>query len=100
MIIFSVLSLSTTAAEIVVYLVLSGVIFFTGNRIMKLIEKIDVFSEFVARQVVENGQLQREMETLRHDQKQLESELKTQMGRLEDKLDDFILEIRKERVPN
>lgn len=97
MIVFSVFSLSTTAAEIVVYLVLSGVLFFVGNRFERMIKKLDYVADFCERQAIENGHMKKEIENLREDMNKLETDLTGKVTRIETTLNSLVAEIRKHR---
>lgn len=79
-------------------LVFSSVVFFAGNRISKLIEKIDSVTEFVVRQMEKNGHTDEKIDALHDKHNKLETELKDQVNRMEKKLDHFITEIRKDRI--
>lgn len=79
-------------------LVFTGVVFFAGNRMTKLIDKIDSVTDFVIKQIEKNGHTEERIKELAEDHKNLEIELKDQVNRIEKKLDNFITEIRRDRV--
>lgn len=79
-------------------LVFAGVVYFAGNRMTKLIDKIDSVTDFVINQIAKNGHTDEKIKDLADEYSKLETELKDQVNRIEKKLDNFISEIRRDRV--
>lgn len=79
-------------------LVFAGVVYFAGNRMTKLIDKIDSVTDFVINQIAKNGHTDEKIEELKEDHEKLKNELKDQVNRIEKKLDNFISDHRRDKV--
>lgn len=97
MILLDAIALGTAVGNWAIGIVVMIGISFLYNRGGKLVDKIDTVSDFVVKQVEKNGHLEEKIKALKDDQKNLESELKNEMTKLNNKLDSFIGEIRKDR---
>ena len=79
-------------------LVFTGVVFFAGNRITKLMEKIDLVAEFVVSQLAKNGHYDKDIADIRKEHEKLEADLTAKFDRMERKMDEFIKEVRRDRI--
>jgi len=98
MILLDAFSLSTSLGNWAIGILVTAIMYFLFNRAGKVMEKIDLVAEFVVSQLAKNGHYDREIENIRKEQEKLEKELTGKFDRMDGKLDEFMREVRKERL--
>lgn len=94
MIILSCVAMSTTATEIVTNLVLTFIISVVGIIIYKAYEKLNIVHEYTLTHTERHRAIDRDLDRIDKDMKETRHELSQQMVALDNKLDDFMKEVR------
>lgn len=92
MIILSGLTLSTTVAEIAVYMIVSGAVFFLGHQLMKLAGKVEMVHEYTISHTERHAALERDLKRVEEEVE----EMKKQFASFDHKLDQMMREIKKQ----
>ena len=91
MIILSGITLSTSLAEVAVYMIVSAAVFFLGHQLMKLVYKVELVHEYTITHTERHHQLERDLERIEHDVE----EMKKKFEDFDVKLDKIMNEVRK-----
>lgn len=94
MITLSCVAMSTTATEIVTNLVLTFVISVVGIIIYNAYTKLNTVHEYTISHTERHRAMDRDIERIDKDMKEARHELSSQMTALDEKLDDFMKEVR------
>lgn len=97
MIILSSITLGSTISEVIMNLLLAALLWLVAHYCYQLVQKINAVHEFSITHVERHKGLEKEIERIDRTVAGIQDELKRKMNELNDKMDDFMMEMRRDR---
>lgn len=95
--ILTMVTIGSSVGEMVLNIILAAFLWILANYCYQLVVKINQVHEFTLTHIERHKGLEKEISRIDSDVKTISGDLKKQISDLDEKVDDFIIEIRKDR---